>query len=165
MTKTLPRGRAAPARPPEANPFPALDILADLGRQQMSVAADASCALLRGFEAMRQIQQKAAHDASVRHEAVSEQLHKGCAPADLMSIQASLLQGDWQEASKYWQELAATALEMQVEMMSCASHLVDSETAVESVSAVEAFDAIPGMKAFFPFLANGPAKGAARPAR
>ena len=66
-------------------------------------------------------------------------------------MQAGLLQADWQSANRYWQDLAGTALEMQVEMMGCASHLLDSETALESVSAVEALDAFPGMKALFPF--------------
>jgi hypothetical protein len=147
MTATA-RHRAA-AR--EATPAPSapLDILADLGRQQMSVAADASCALLRGFENMRRIQQQAAHEASARHEAVAGKLHGACAPTDLLAMQATLLQQDWQGASRYWQDLAASALEMQVEMMGCASHLLDSETALESVSALEAFDSIPGVASWF----------------
>lgn len=144
--KRLAAGKAAPT------PFTPLGILADLGRQQMCVAAEASSAMLRGFETMRRIQQEAAHDASVRHQAVAAKLHGACAPVDAMAMQAGLLQADWQSANRCWQDLAGTAIEMQVEMMGCASHLLDSETALESVSAVEAFDALPGVKALFPFM-------------
>lgn len=135
--------RAAPAREAPA-PW---NFLADLSRQQLSVATDASCAMFRGFEAMRNIQQQAAHDASARHEAAAQKLHGStCQPADLMAIQAALLRDDLESATRYWQQLAATALEMQTEMMGCTSHLLDSETALETVSALEAFDMFPGVK-------------------
>ncbi len=131
-------------------PFAPLGMLADLGRQQMCVAAEASGAMLRGFETMRRIQQEAAHEASTRHEALAGKLRDARAPADLLAMQAELLQADWQSANRYWQDLAGTAIEMQAEMMGCASHLLDSETALESASAVEAFGAWPGMKALLP---------------
>lgn len=131
--------------------FAPLGLFADLTRQQASVAADASCAMFRGFEAMRRIQQQAAHQATVRHQALAARLHRDCAPGDVLAIQAEMAQGDWQSATQYWQQLAAAALEMQVEMMGCASHLVDSESALEAASAVEALDAIPMMKNIFAF--------------
>jgi hypothetical protein len=149
MTATARKGQAA--RRAAAAPFTPLGILADLGRQQMSVAAEASNALLRGFETMRRIQQEATQETSARHQAVAAKLHGACAPADAMAIQADLMQADWQSANRYWQDLAGTAIETQVEMMGCASHLLDSETALESVSAIEAFDAFPAVKALFPF--------------
>jgi phasin protein len=125
------------------------NFLTDLGRQQLSVAADASCAMLRGFEAMRRIQQQTAHDASARHEAVAQRLHGACQPADLITIQAGLLRDDLESASQYWQQLTATVLEMQTEMMGCTTHLLDSETALETVSALEAFDMFPGANSWF----------------
>lgn len=154
MTATA-RNRAAArkAAPTPLAPFAPLGILADLGRQHMCVAAEASSAMMRGFETMRTIQQQAAHDASARHGALAEKLHGPCAPGDVMAMQFGLLQADWQCANRYWQDLAGTALEMQVEMMGCASRLLDSEAALESASAVDAFDALPGMKALFPFMA------------
>jgi hypothetical protein len=149
MTATT---RKRPAtRPAGAAALTPIGILADLGRQQMSVAAEASSALLRGFETMRRIQQETAQEASERHQAVAQKLHGACAPMDAMALQAGLLQADLQTANRYWQDLAGTAIETQVEIMSCASHLLDSDTALESVSAVEALDAFPVMKAFFPF--------------
>ena len=138
---------AAPkaARPP----FTPLDFVTDFARQQLSVVNEANCALFRGFEAMREIQQRVAHDAAVRHEAAAQQLRNPGAPMEFASLQASLLQGDLQDAGRYWRDLMGAALEMQVEMMGCATHLLDSEAAIESVSALEAFDALPGMAAMF----------------
>lgn len=112
MTSTArKRAAAREAAPTPLAPFAPLGILADLGRQQMCVAAEASSAMMRGFETIRRIQLHAVED------------------------------------------LTGAALEMQVEMMGCASHLIDSETALESASAFDAFDALPGMKALFPFMA------------
>src|SRR5512133_1005858 len=130
-------------------PFTPLDFAADFARQQLSVVNEANCALFRGFEAMREIQQQAAHDAAVRHEAAAQQLRNPGAPMEFASLQASLLQEDLQDAGRYWRDLTGAALEMQLEIMASASHLVDSEAAIESVSALEAFDALPGVAALF----------------
>lgn len=141
--------RAAPAREARGkNPAPR-NFLADLSRQQMSVATDASCAMFRGFEAMRKLQEQTAHDTSARHEAVAQKLQGASQPADLMAIQAALMRDDLESAAQYWQQLAAAALEMQTEMMGCASHFVDSETALETASALEAFDMVPGLNSWF----------------
>ena len=141
--------RASPAREIAPRETAPLNFLADLSRQQLSVATEASCAMLRGFEAMRKIQQQAAHDASARHQAVSQKLHGAFQPADLMTIQAGLLRDDLESAAQYWQQLAGTALEMQTEMMGCASHLLDSETALETAAALEPFDMVPGLDSWF----------------
>lgn len=100
--------------------------LADVGRQQLALATQSASALFRGCEAMRKIQQQAAHHASVRHEAVAQKLQGPCEPADLLALQASLLQFDLQGATQYWQDLAAAMLKTQVDMMGCASHLFDA---------------------------------------
>ena len=147
MTATA-RRRAA-AREAAPAPFAPLDFLTDLSRQQMAVAADASCAMLRGVEAMRRIQQEAAQAASARHEAVAGRLRGACTPADMLALQSTLLQADWQSASRYWQDIAGAALETQVEMMCCAGRLFDSETAIEAASAVEAMDTLPGVGSLF----------------
>jgi hypothetical protein len=145
------RAVAAPAR----GGVSGFDFLADFGREQLALVMDASCAMFRGFEAMRTIQQQAAHQASARHEAAAHKLRAPCAPADLMAIPFGLLQDDLQNATRYWQELAATALETQTEMMGCTSHLFNADTALEAASAVEALDAIPGVSQLFPRRPNG----------
>jgi len=155
--KNLKNLKAAPANDALANAAAPWNFFADFSRQQMSVAADASCALFRGFEAMRKVQQQAAHTAAQRHEAVAQRLHAGCAPADLMAIQSELIAGDFKGATQYWQELAGAAMEMQTEIMGCTSHLVDSEAAIEAVSAMGHLDALPGVSDFFVKKMNGTA--------
>jgi len=147
--------KAAPANDMLANAAAPWNFFADFSRQQMSVAADASCAMFRGFEAIRKVQQQAAHTAAQRHGAVAQRLHAGCAPADLVAIQSELLAGDFKGAAQYWQDLAATAMEMQTEIMGCTSHLVDSEAAIEAVSAMGHLDAFPGVSDFFVKKMNG----------
>jgi hypothetical protein len=151
---------AKPAPNAIANAAAPWNFLADLGRQQMAVVNDASCAMLRGFETMRQIQHDAAHHAAAQHQAAAQRLHSSCAPADVMAIQSELLSDDFQAASQYWQQLAGAAMEMQTEMMGCATHLLDSETALEAASAMESFDALPGFNTFFARKMNGSAEKA-----
>jgi hypothetical protein len=128
---------------------PAFNTAADLGRQQAVVAAESACALFRGFEAMRKIQEEAAHEASQRHADAAQKLRGSCQPADLMAVQSELLRFDFDAAGRYWQQLAAAALEMQTEIMGCASHLIDSETMLEGSSALDAMQfRIPGLDTF-----------------
>jgi hypothetical protein len=148
------RGRAAAAVPIPVGATP-MDLFADFGREQMAMAMDASGAMFRGFESMRAIQQQAAQQAAARHEAAARKMRETAAPAELMAIPFGLLQSDLQSATRYWQDLAAAALETQTEMMGCASHLVDADSALQSVSAVEALEAIPGVRYLFPFAAGG----------
>jgi hypothetical protein len=142
--------RTAPAR---EGPAP-WNFLSDLGRQQMSVCTEASSAMIRGFDAMRKLQEQAAHDATERHAAVARKLQGASQPLELMTIQAASMRDDLESATQYWQQLAATTLEMQTEVMGCASHLLDSESALEAASAVEALDMIPGMSSLFPRAAR-----------
>jgi hypothetical protein len=155
--RAIKTAQTAPASAASANAATPWNFFADFSRQQMSVAADASCAMLRGFEAIRKIQQQAAHTAAQRHEALAQRLHAGCAPADLMAIQSELLAGDFKSATQYWQDLAATAMEMQTEIMGCTSHLVDSEAAIEAVSAMGHLEGLPGVSDFFLKKMNGTA--------
>ena len=153
--KTIKTAKTAPANDALAHIAAPWSLFADFSRQQMSVAADASCAMFRGFEAMRKVQQQAAHTAAQRHEAVAQRLHAGCAPADLMAIQSELLASDFKGATQYWQDLAASAMEMQTEIMGCTSHLVDSEAAIEAVSAMGHLEGLPGASGFFVKKMNG----------
>ncbi|HMA07401.1 MAG TPA: phasin family protein [Ramlibacter sp.] len=126
------------------------DFLADFGREQLAVMMDASAAMFRGFETMRTIQQQAAQQASARHETAANKMRGNCDAIDLMTIPFGLLQENLQSATRYWQELAAAALETQTEMMGCASHLINTDAAIETASAVEALDAVPGITQLFP---------------
>ncbi len=118
--------RPAPAREAASTDLAPQNLLAELSRQQLALATESACALFRGSEAMRKIQQQTAHQASLQHEAAAQKLRGKCEPADLLAIQSDLLRFDLQEATRYWQQLAAAALQTQVEMMGCASHLFDA---------------------------------------
>ena len=58
-------------------------------------------------------------------------------PAEVMNLQAELLQSDLQDAARCLQEVAGAALEMQTEMVSCGSRLIDSASVLEAASAVD----------------------------
>lgn len=126
------------------------DFVADFGREQLAMMMDASAAMFRGFEAMRAIQQQAAQQASARHETAADRMRATGAPNDLMTIPFGLLQEDLQSATRYWQEIAAAALETQTEIMECAGHLVNTDAVLETASAVQALDALPGVVQLFP---------------
>lgn len=105
--------------------------------------------MFRGFEAMRKIQEEAAHLASVRHAEAADKLRSNCKPADLMGVQSELLRFDFDAAGRYWQQLGAAALEMQAEIMDCATHLIDNETVLEGSSNLNAMRfRIPAMDTF-----------------
>jgi len=114
------------------------NLLADLGRQQLALATESACAMFRGSEAMRKIQQQAAQQASEHHQAVAQKLRGPCEPTDLLAIQSDLLRFNLQGAALYWQQLGVATLKTQVEMMSCASQMRATESASEPKPALEA---------------------------
>lgn len=125
-------------------------LFADLGRQQLAVFTEIASTLFRSSETMRKIQQQAAHHASLRHEAATKKLRADCSPADLLGIQAELLRFDTAEASQYWQQLAATAQQAQVEIMTCTSHLPNNQLGNNLQSTLNAFQAtLPLVNGFF----------------
>jgi hypothetical protein len=137
-----------------------LNAAADLGRQQMAVMAEGAAAMFRGFEAIRKIQEEAAHKAFARHSAAADKLRGNCPPADLVALQSDLVRFDVEGAMQYWQQVTAAALEMQTEVLGCATHLLDSEALLESASAMAAMEAaVPG---FGKLLPAGPQAGARR---
>jgi len=146
------RQRAPEANGAGHNPFEPIGMMSDASRQQMAVAAESACAMFRGFEAMRRIQEEAAHDALARHEAAAEKLKRPCLPADLLAIETDLIRFDLETATRYWQQLGAAAMEMQAEMLGCCTHLVDSERLLGAASALKA---LPAMASPFNGLFHG----------
>lgn len=120
------------------------DLFAEFGREQLAVAMETSCAVLRGFEAARAIQQRAAADAAARHRAAAHDLRAAGATADALSIPFALWQADMAAATQLWQALFGAALEAQTEALGCAcSHVFDSESAVEAAALVDAVERLP----------------------
>ena len=144
---------AAAASGSELNPW---NMLADLARQQLAVTTESTSAICRGSEAMRKIQQDAAHQASVYHADAAQKMRaSSCQPADLLAIQSELMRIDMQGAGQYWQQIASAALQTQIEMMSSVGRIFDSETSGVK-SALEVFQAaIPPMtNSFFVSRSN-----------
>jgi hypothetical protein len=118
------------------------NLLADLPRRQMALMAQSASALLRGAEAMRKVQQQAAHQASAQHEQAAQRLLSPCDLGELMGIQAELLRSNMREAAQYWQQLATAALRIQTELAGSAGlALLDSGTEPTLDSLQKAFAA------------------------
>ncbi|NCT97858.1 MAG: phasin family protein [Comamonadaceae bacterium] len=139
------------AAPVAATPEAAWNAASDLPRQQLSLATESACAMFRGFEAMRKIQEKAAHQALQHYSRAAEKLKEASEPAQLMQIQADLMRFDLESATQYWQQLGAVAADMQREWMACYTHLADNGALARVGSAVDGFSGLAnGFNPFFP---------------
>jgi hypothetical protein len=105
----------------------AWDWLAEWNRQQMAFAQAGASTVCRGIDSMRRIQEETTRAAAERHAAIAEKLRRPSEPLDLALIQGELLRDDLSIAAKYWQDLAGAALEMNSELLDCATRLVDTE--------------------------------------
>jgi hypothetical protein len=112
-----------------------LNILADLPRKQLELATRSATAVYRGAEALQKIQQQAAHRASVHHQEAAEKLRGQHDLGEVLAIQADLLRFNLQEAAQYWQQLASTALKVQVDLVGSAGEALDtgSEPSLEAL--------------------------------
>lgn len=102
--------------------------LADLQRQQFALATECASALFRGVESMRKIQQEAAHQASAHHAAATQQLRSPAQTADLLALLSSPMRMDMEEVQKYWNQLAATSLQAQTEIMSSICRMFNNKS-------------------------------------
>lgn len=151
----------APNMAPDGAPQAPWNLLTEFGRQQLAVAAQGASAMYRAREVIRAVQQKAAHEASVRHAETARKLCAPCAPGDFLSLQSELIRGNLQGAGQYWQQLAEAAMQTQLEMMASMSHVLEGEAGVGVKSVLQAFQAAtsPLVSRFFsltPDSANGP---------
>lgn len=147
------RNSRAPASPEVTRPdTTAQNMLVDAGRQQMALLANTAAILFRGSEEIRYIQQQTAQQATERHETVAQKLRENCTPAELLAMQADLLNFDLQGSAKYWQAIAAAMLKTEVELMACATYLADARPGESLKPALEAW------KATLTNAVNGPLK-------
>jgi hypothetical protein len=103
-----------------------LNLLADLPRRQLALLSQQASAVFRASEAVRKIQQQAAHRASVHHDEVTERLRAPCDFNELLAIQAELMRFNMQEAAQYWQQVTSAALRTQADLVSTAGEMLDS---------------------------------------
>jgi hypothetical protein len=159
MQMTSKTSRPASSHEVQGNGLTPWSFLADLSRQQMSFATEGACALFRSSEAIRQVQQQAAHHASEQYAAAAQKLRGATQPAELLAVQAELLRFDLEEANRYWQKLMTAALQAQTEMMGTASHMLDNEAGGGVKSALQAMQSAiaPMASNFFATRPDGPA--------
>lgn len=126
-------------------PTPAtpVDVATELSRRQLPVLVQGSCALFRAFEHIRGIQARTAQQALAAHEDAADRLARPQTMAELLAVQGSLLRFDLQGAADYWQQLAATVLQMQRE-------LLGSVTAAEGRIVQDSARSLPEFTAFMP---------------
>jgi hypothetical protein len=119
----------APATAQDAlgDPLALWTTLLDLPRQQSAMATHAACAMFSGFEALRRIQEQAAHAALQHYQHAAQRLDRQCAPVDVLSVQMDLARFDAEAAAAYWQQVVSSALQTQAQVAACAGELVDSE--------------------------------------
>ena len=118
-----------------------LNFMADLPRRQLALMNRSFSVLYRSSEALRKVQQQAAHRATARHEQAAERLRGQCDFAELMSIQTELLRSGLEEAAQYWQQLASAVLKVQVEMAGTTSEVLDSGSEPTLEALQQAFEA------------------------
>lgn len=135
-TKTTPTASSRGGKTADLAPW---NLLADFGRLQFALAADSASAMFRGAEAIRKVQQQAAHQAAVHHESAAQRLRDPHGPAELLAIESDLLRFDMQEAAHYWQQIATAMMKTQLEMMGCASHLLAAGAGDSFKPAIEAW--------------------------
>lgn len=134
------------------------NIFSELGRHHLAVAVESTMALCRANEGLRKIQQEAAHEASVFHEETAQKLFGPCEFSELIQTQATIMRFTWQGAGKYWQQVAAHAIQSQMEMMTVVTDVLENEKNAGMKSPLEVFQsAIPPLaKSFFPMTAHVP---------
>lgn len=128
--------RTAKPAPPQPTPASTpLDWTTDWTRQQLLVATEGARAVFRGMQAMRGIQEQAAREATQRHAAAAERLRQAATPAELFALQGELMRSNLENATRYWQDLAGAAMEMNTELAGCTAKLVDTEDVLAATSA------------------------------
>jgi hypothetical protein len=134
------------------------NFLSELGRHHLALTVEGTTALCRGSEALRKIQQDAAHEASVFHEETAQKLFSPCQPAELMAIQSELMRFTLQGAVRYWQNIASRMMETQVDVIKSATHVLEREKGAGAKSPMEVFQsALPPLaSSFFPMTAHVP---------
>jgi hypothetical protein len=128
---------------------PGMAVINDYPRQQMAAATQAACALFHGFEAIRRIQQKTAHQALAHYQQVAERLKEPCPPMELLTVQAELARFDMQGAAMYWQQLGMAMLGMEREMLAACLAATPHLGEAEEAAGAAAYGPMAGMSPFF----------------
>lgn len=132
---------AAAASESAASMLAPLNMLSEMTRQQLSLMTQATCAVLGSSETLGKIQQQAAHQACVRHQAAADTLHGEVEPLEVLTIQSDLLRQDMQEAAQYWAQMASAAMRTQLDMMGRMNDMFNTGSQDRLATAIDAWRA------------------------
>lgn len=118
------------------------NLLADFSRQQFILATESAGAVFRGSEEMRKIQQQAAHDASLHHEAIAQKLRNQSEPSDLLAIFADLMRFNLEGGMQYCQQIATVMMKTQGDMAACTSQVLQAAPENGLKPALEAWQSV-----------------------
>ena len=96
--------------------------------EQLATFAENARTWFHNRESIRQIQQQAAHEAAAQHEVMSHKLREASCPSDFMDIQQDMSRYYQDAVGQYWQQIATTHLQTQMEMMAKANHFLSGKT-------------------------------------
>ncbi|MEJ7928535.1 phasin family protein [Ramlibacter sp. AN1015] len=147
------RNTARESQAPESDTAAGATAVADMTRQQMASTASTTSAMLRAFDTLQQAQQHMIQRAALLQEQTAERLRNATTPAEVMSIQSTMLVSGMTEFAQYTQELMLASLKAQSEFMR------PTETGQQGASAVPP-SATPLFQAWQAVF-SGPLNGAA----
>lgn len=129
---------------------PVANYVADLRQEQYAIVVEAACTWFRSMETLCQTRQQAAHQALNACEGAAKKLRTASAPANLVDIHADLMNFCLESPINYWQQLAATGLQTQIEMMARFNHFFVGNTEKRMEKAFDNFQAtLPAISGFF----------------
>lgn len=79
--------------------------LPDLSRQQFARSVDLMAAAFRAGQAVQQVNLQMSERAALLHSQAAENARKATSPTELLQIQSTLMLYEWQEITRYSQEL------------------------------------------------------------
>ena len=97
-------------RPPNANApagdkQPSAVALTQMAQRQMAATAEALSVFYAASHRFQRAQLQMAERAALLHQQAAENLRKATTPADLMTVQMTLVGYEWQECMRWWQDL------------------------------------------------------------
>ena len=127
-----------------------MNYVADLSQEQYAIVLETACTWFRSMETLSQTRQQAAQQALRACEGAAKKLRTAGAPANLLDIHAELMSFCLESPVNYWQQLATTGLQTQIELMARFNHLFVDNTKERMEKCFSNFQATsPAISEFF----------------
>jgi len=127
-----------------------MNYVADLSQEQYAIVLETACTWFRSMETLSQTRQQAAQQALRACEGAAKKLRTAGAPANLLDIHAELMSFCLESPVNYWQQLATTGLQTQIELMARFNHLFVGNTKERMEKSFTNFQAtLPAISEFF----------------